>query len=479
MIEFVKAVKAGIKSFSYHAVNDKGKRTAPRTRIKTEDKMLEKKKRDVLSATLHDAQRNMALLAWMIRKHLDYVTSFNFQVKTGDKEKDKFIEKKFNNWAKKDNCDIGRRHPLSRLMRLFEAIKTLDGDAAFIKINTEDVPKLQGVEGNRIAKPGNYDDDNRPATDIINSISPHGLILDENGAVDYYAINKRVDDKLVFEGLFSYIDIIFDGYFTRFDQTRGVSPLCSGYNTIADLYESFDYTMIKTKMHAMFGVVISSDGDTPSGMNEYDAEDGEAPDADTEKYKFDADGPFKLELESGDKAELLESKTPSTEFKEFSKLMMAVGMLVLDFPFSYFDASETNYSSMKAARGDYYKSAESKIKANIDVLNNITDWVLGWMYENGEITDNPENFEYEWISTGIPWIDENKEAVAAALRVASGFSSRQIECKKRGLDFHDVVQQLADEQRISKEVGASIMIGQPGQVSIEEVENQGDITNGQ
>ena len=457
--------------FSYHAISDNGKRQPPKTTIKTEDLELTAQKRKKLNATIQDAQRNMAILGWMIRKHLDYVTSFTLQVKTGDKNQDKIIEKKLNEWSKKENCDIQRRLSLQNMLRIFEATQVVDGDGLLVKISDQEQPKLQGVEGNRIGKPSSKKELNK---NIYDSINDHGLVVNEYGAVDQYCINTWDYSSRVFDRLLDWQECIFDGYFHRFDQQRGVSPIAAAFNTLQDLYEGFDYSLVKAKMHAMMGVVISSDNTTSSGFGEYDGEDGDTPDDDTEKYKFDASGTFKLELDQGDKAELLESKTPSTEFKEFSELMMAVGMLSLDLAYCFFDASKTNYSSMKAARGDYYKSAESKIKKNQNVLNNITDWVLPWMYDNGVITVNPANIEYEWIPAGVPWIDETKEVTAAALRIATGLSSRQIECKKRGLDFVDVIEQLADEEAMAIKKSATISIGQPGQTTTREEEQQGE-----
>ena len=90
---------------SYSAAEDKGRRRSPLTRIKHEQKILGKAKRERLQATAQDQNRDHSIVAWMVRKHLDYVSSFHFSFRT----------------ATPDATDIDPKAQLDRLVnRIFK-----------------------------------------------------------------------------------------------------------------------------------------------------------------------------------------------------------------------------------------------------------------------------------------------------------------------------------------------------------------------
>ena len=81
-----------------------------------------------------------------------------------------------------------------------------------------------------------------------------------------------------------------------------------------------------------------------------------------------------------------------------------------------------------------------------------------------------DSLEWEFIPQATPWIDELKEVQAAAMRISAGLSTRQLECKKKGLEFSEINEQLGKEEEQIKESGATIVIGQSGQMTIGENE---------
>jgi len=101
------------------------------------------------------------------------------------------------------------------------------------------------------------------------------------------------------------------GYFDRFDQVRGVSPMAAGVNTLRDTYEGFDYALAKMKVSQLFGLAFFREKSDPVDQPSPSDDDGAG-------YEVDfGRGPVLLDLDPGDRAEFLESKSPATEFQQF------------------------------------------------------------------------------------------------------------------------------------------------------------------
>jgi capsid protein len=451
--------KNGLKTmFGYNAVTNKGRRKAPKTRVQNESKVLSRRDRVKLVATIKDLSRNDPVVGWALRKHLDYVSTFTFQAKTKDSEMNKKIEKAWKNWSRKESCDIAKRHNLNNMIRLFESGKAFDGDSALLKIKGF---KLQGVESDRIGKAGDI------PKSYKNMVNDEGLILDKFGAVSRYMINKRDQSgNLMYQTSVTPSSIIFDGYFQRFDQVRGISPMASAVNTFLDVVECNEALLLKCKKHGMFGLAIMSEGSDESGFNEYDGETGGESDVDTDKYDFQMDMGLKIELDQGDKVDMFESKTPSNEYQDYVTLMLRIALLAFDIPYTFFNSQGSSYSANKQDRAEYELSSTQKRQSNRDALENIAEWVLPELLK--DIENAPSEIDYEFIPQGTPWIDELKEVQATQMRIASGVSNRALECKKKGLEFTDVVEQLGREEEQIKNNNASVVIGQPGQALIGE-----------
>lgn len=456
--------------FSYNAVKSTQKRKRPRTAIQGEDDELNSIERQTLVGTSKDQIRNISVVSWAFRKHLDYVSNFQFQAKTENKEYNDFLERKWQDWSKKRNCDITKRHSLQRLIRLYEASKVIDGDAGLYKLSNG---TLQGIEGSRIGKPSIWDQYKNK--DKMQKVNEHGLIVDNIGVIKEYCIIKVVNRRKVFDRFIKADDLLYDGYFTRFNQLRGISPLSSAIITFQDLYESWEYALIKAKMHSFFGVAITSGNVTTngSGFNEYDSYTGEAPTSSTQEngYQFDLNPGLKLELDPGDSIDTIESKTPSAEFRDYTELMLRIGLLAFDIPYTFFDSGKSNYSSMRQDRVEYELSTKAKREANIEILKDVAEWKFKeWDTKNELNGLKPEDIRYDFIAAGQPWIDELKEIQAAQLRIDAGLSTRNLESKKRNLCWNDIAEELQQEEKIIKEKGLIISSGQPGQQSTKEKE---------
>lgn len=435
--------KTGQMLFGYDAVKNTSRRRAPTSNNASEDATLPAHKRSKLTATTRDVQRNFSVAGWGIRKHLDYVSTFNFQSKTGNDIFDRRLEELMKWWSLPKNCDIRGKHSLAQITRIAEQSRVIDGDVLISRLRTG---HLQAIESDRIANPtlGSIPKD----MDLTNAVQ--GVILNKVGAATGYIINKRGTwgGSLTFEKVVRANNAFHLGYYDRFDQVRGVSRLAASINTFQDLYEGLTYALAKAKISQLFGLVTYREGNSPlSDLEEEEDSEGNT------KYKVDFGiGPFHLDLDDGDKAEILESRTPSHELQDFSQITIAMALKSLDIPFSFYAENFSNYSGSRQALLAYEQSASIKRQDLVGFLNWVTFWkITQWISTGTLVLPAGMRFNqvrWDWISVGLPWIDPLKEVNAHIAAINAGITSRQKVAKATGEDWFEIVDELEQEEKI-------------------------------
>ena len=331
---------------------------------------------------------------WLIRRHLDYVASFQFHARTPDPAANYAIETFMTRWFKAINCDASGRHFFNRLLRLTEARAAIDGDIGILKVKGG---YLQLIESDRIRNP----------TDKIDSSWDHGVKTVAAGRAVAYCLHKRVGNGWEQERIVSAVDIIQHGYFERYDQTRGISPLAAGLNAMRDVYEGFDYGLAKAKVEQLFALAVYRDATQSMGSTDEVVDDGGEPVDVTGRYKVDfGRGPVLLDLQPGDKAEFLKGGGGQQDLVEFLTSIMQLAMKMLDIPYSFYDESHTNFFGSRAAWMHYERTSESKREALGSVLDRMTIWRLFLAITNGEIPGLPKSLsvadlDWEWVPTDL------------------------------------------------------------------------------
>ena len=442
--------------FGYDATEEKQRRQSPVVTSLSEDGILDTGKRAKLVSTTRDLQRNFSIAAWAIRKHLDYVSDFRFQCRTGNAAVDRLIEGLVKWWSLPGNFEISGRHSRQRCIRLLEQGRTLDGDIFILKLSNG---MIQPIEGDRICNPRI----GVPATVALDEFT-QGVKTTEGGRPQAYIIASRSKTGAGME----YLRIVparhleQHAFFTRIDQIRGVSPLAPAINTFKDVYESFEYALAKAKVAQMLGIVFKREAPEPIGLVTAGGGD-EGEEAQGPRYKVDLGrGPVAIDLEPGDDASLLESNTPATEFQTFTSSMIGASLKALDIPYSFFDESFTNYSGARQALLQYEQSAAIKRQDVKTILDRLTAWRLRLFAADGFLplpADMPiESLAWEWIPAGLPWIDPLKEVQADSLTVEKALNSRQRICKARGVDFFEIADELAQETEYLARKGVSTQV---------------------
>lgn len=446
--------------FGYDAIVDKNKRRMSAVKTGAEDKELGQSGRGQLNANARDQVRNFAVAAWAVRKHLDFVSRFRFDCKSGGQGDDeltrfdKQVEALMTVASYKENWDIAGRHDRNRWLRLFEARACVDGDVLGVKMRTG---HLQAIESDRIRNEKQIDTEN--VTQGVEH-SPSGR------AVAYQVHRRDFNGGFKFERRVPAENCVHHGYFDRFDQVRGISPMAPGLNTLQDTYENFDYALMKAKISQLFGIKFTREAEESPAPVIIDEDEDEGPDGPRYSVTF-GNKPIVLDLNPGDDAEFLESNTPSEEFQAFTSAMIQVALKALDIPYCFFDESHTNFYGSRAAVTLYVEACKHKREALEGVLRDITLWKLRqWVFDGKLVLPagmTVETVPFCWIHAGLPWWDPAKEISAEIAAVKGGLTSRsQIRKEKYGDDWKTaVIDVLADEQQYAESKGVVLETAEP------------------
>lgn len=445
-------------SFAYDAVDGQaGKRKSPTGILRSEDAELPPERRKLLVSQTRDLHRNFAVAGWMIRQHLNYVASFVFEAKTEvDGKPDEVfndqLETCMRNWSVASQCDIAKRMSLMQIIRTLECRASLDGDCGLLKIRSG---RLQGIEGDRVRTPyGGIPADLR----IVPENVMHGIETDgSNAAVSYLVCRRsRASDigstfqNFQFERRVMARDMLWHGYFDRFDQVRGIPPITPAVNVMIDLYEGMDYALARMKVEQLLGLFIKR-GAIDGGTDDEDP-------TDYSKIRLGKQ-PFTLVGDPGDEAEFLSSSNPSMQFQAFIQWLMQICLKCFDIPFSFFSENFTNYSGARQAWLQYDISCEPKRSALRDVLNQITAWIVEIWMQDGLLPRRPiESIKWDWVSVGMPWIDPLKEVQGDLSALSGALDSRTDICRRSGRNWRDIARKLSAENAFLAKLGLPVAI---------------------
>ena len=369
--------KAKHKLFGSYAATEASPHRRPPTRsLKNTDDLLTRERRKYGTATAREEESNSALLGWMIRKHLDYVSRFAINFRTGNDLLDREVKGLLDWHHRRKNFDVAGRLNRNQWMRIFERNKVMSGDAFGLMLRGG---KLQGLDSSQVAKPHTVDNNKlRENRELLERATSHGLVLNEVGAVEFYCICYRnKHGRLEFDHFEPAANVLADGYFTEFAQTRAPSPLLSALNDVIDLNDIKLYTKINLKLKNIFGLAIMRGQSDPLGTQEEDI-DGNETDA-----QLSAEQVNILDLDQDDKVAMLENNSPGQNSMDFMGKLTQIVMLALDIPYTSFDSSKASFSARIGDRAEYEESAEGKREKNADVLREIYAWrVTDWYNTN-------------------------------------------------------------------------------------------------
>ena len=436
MFEYLKRL------FGYNAAKDSLVRQSVLTNLQSVDREVNTHDRKKLIARSRDLACNSALVDWALQQHATYNSRFTFQSQTGDRDLDEKIEWVVNEWSKPGNFEVTGRHSMQEAIRLIEISRTIDGDIGIMKLIDG---RVQIIESDRIRTPNDIDSD---------PDWTHGVRTDAAGAATAYAVHSRaLHGRYELERVVPASNLILHGYYSRFDQVRGIGLLVSAADAFQDIQESFNYALAKAKMMQLFGLKFKRDPNAePIPSNQIDEAEAKR---EARRLALKDKASYMIELEQGDDLETIESASPSNEFQEYTKLMMMVALKSLGICYSMFDEKHTNFYGSRAAINQYVELCKPRRASNQHLLEHLTRWRLSKEVLSGRLilpdSMTVNDMLFAWAPCGMPWWKPDEEAKGYLTAITAGLESYSSIARSRGYDFKDIIDERKQDEEYARQ----------------------------
>jgi len=430
--------------FGYSAAKDSLTRQPVFTNLMSTDRELNTHDRKKVIARSRDLAVDSALVKWALERHADYNSRFAFQSQTGIRELDDQIEWIVNDWTQRGRFEITGRHSLSEFIRLVEICRTIDGDVGIIKLADG---RVQAIESDRIRTPNDIDHDTKWI---------HGVKTNAAGAAISYAVHSR--ERYGNYKLERYVpaeNLILHGYYSRFDQVRGVGLLVCAANCFQDIQESFNYALAKAKMMQLFGLKFSRNDEAEPlpAHRQSEIEDRH----EERRLALRDKASYLIELQQNEDVESISDTQPSNQFQDYTQMMIMVALKSLNICYSMFDEKHTNFYGSRSAINHYIESCKPKRESNQHLLDHLTRWRLSKEILDGRLVlpdgMTVSDLWFDWTPAGIPWWKPDEEAKGFATVIMNGFDSPSALCRAFGRDYKDIVDERQRDEEYAKARG--------------------------
>lgn len=465
-----------------------------------------------LRARTQDLIRNHGLTSGAVQTHLDNIIGPNLRLvakpdyrRLGIKPQAaadwaRMTEAKFREWAEDPDCycDASRRQPLVGLLAMsyrsyltaFESLSTIEwlpdrGGRYATAIQQIDTARLSNPDG-----------------EVNNDVLREGVRLGPLGEpIGYFLANFTINDPYTGALMrrWTYVPRqtpwgraqvvhVFDP--ERPGQTRGRTGIVSVIAKIKMLEKLEQSSLQAAILNAMYAAAIESPMDWELVGAALGARNDRAKMVDPlDKYmqnrgSWHKDGFIRYNgvkiphLYPGEKLTLTQPQHPSAAFAAFEEAVLrhlAGGFNMTYEQFSR-DYSKTNYSSARAAMIEawrFFSGRRHLIAARI-----ATQYYLAWLEEAMDIgeVETPAGAppfldakaaygRCTWIGPGRGHIDPQKEESATQTAYQNFTTTLERECAERGLDWEEVLEQRAAEEKrrmeLEAEYGVTLRVGAP------------------
>lgn len=253
-------------------------------------------------------------------------------------------------------------------------------------------------------------------------------------------------------------------------EVRGISPIVTVMKKIRMIARYDEIEMQAAIVNAIMAAFIQTPHDAEQIANAMNAA-ADGNEAELSAYQnfradyYDKVGALKIPgaqvnfLAPGEQAILTNPNHPNSVFEQFERA--ALRNIATAIGVSYeqlsMDWSQVNYSSARAALIEIWRGFNArKGFFATQFAQPIYAAVLEEMVDRGEITfpaGAPSFYEArnawcaaQWVGPGRGWVDPQKEAKAAEIRLQAGLTTLEDECAEQGKDWQEVLQQRARER---------------------------------
>lgn len=384
------------------------------------------------------------------------------------------VESLWRAWAESTDCDAAKSLTFAGMTCLVFRSSIVNGEALALPLWLENrgakfATTIQLVEADRLCNPNGMQD---------SKYRRAGIEIDAYGAPRAYHIRKShpgdaylgfgVDisdwERIPFATSFGRRRVLHIHDKERTGQHRGKPLLTS----IMPMFKMLDHYERSELQAAVVNAMIAAFIETPlDGESIGEMFGGSVDDYLAARNEWDIrlQGGSIIPIFPGDKVAPFTPSRPNSGYGQFVENVLRHIGAGLNIPFELLmkDFSKTNYSSARAALLEAWRyfSAQRQWLA--------TYWARPvyelWLEEaiNKGLIEAPDFYENKaawtrckWIGPGRGWVDPVKEAKAAHLRMQIGLSTLEDECASQGLDWEEVLEQLAREKAKITELGLTI-----------------------
>jgi lambda family phage portal protein len=386
-----------------------------------------------------ELERRNSIAASVLDRACEHVVGegFKLKCKTSSKEWNKKAEEYWDDWC--------RHGADSRGMMTFNEMLTIafrswlrDGDVGLL---LEKDGTIRLVESDEIAsKTGGY----------FKPSDADGVELDSKGRIKAFYVfdydpsilwpdRRRAIPRLV---RVPAKDMIFLARRLRAGQTRGISAFAGAHWIFETMDDCIEANAVAHHMAAAAGLVIAKKNampGTPVGRG------GE--------LKM---GPGKiLRVEPGEEVTPIQPEHPGGTFEMLihTLVRMAAARFGMSLELVNYDFTDANYSNMRAQSLETAIACRIKQRGFLEhACSNVWLWLVAKAIEEGKLPPNREAFKHAWGVAGTPWQDPEVELRAAMGSVDGALDTRRQILARRGLDFDEVIEELAEEQEKMKKL---------------------------
>lgn len=408
-----------------------------------------------------DLDKNFAPVQHLIETFLDYASEYLVDFRIPDDAVKQAVRRYLKQKFRAPNFDANRRLSFAEMIRLHIRQKILIGDSLIYKTENG---KFQLIHPARITK-GN----NAPSP-----VTKDGLVLDALDNITGYAVCSVKNGVSRHVAVLNAEDCIFDAIRKEAQQLRGVSLLLPALNHCRDHMDLLGSTLITARVQAAFGIVIYRDYSkwgaiTDSASRQQMQYESDPNAGHPVNYKLSTGG--KVELDSGDKMETFESKTPHASFFEFCRDLLRMTYACLQMPYWFYDPANISYTAAKAGVSLFKNSLIKHRRSAQETITQMAEHVLLHGVESGELQLGGmsveavlETITLTPLATLI--LDPTKETTAVIQQIKAGITTLSDSIgEMTGKTFEDTLVQKSYEQKRLTEAGVTVELATPGAVT--------------
>lgn len=389
------------------------------------------------------------------------------------------MEREFYTWASdpRKHCDRRRRQTFPGMLTLLAkqwagpegeglAVLGFRDEASRLALGARYSTCMEVIDPDRLSNPFG-----RPDEDTLRG----GIELDEDGAPTAAHIRKAHMIEAGFSAKqFEWERVpwenpggrpivlhVFDH--DRAGQNRGLTRFAPILIALRQLAQITEAEAANTLLNALFGAFIKTGYDPKAIAEALATEDCSAWDlrsAFYDKAPLFLNGIRLPVLAPGDEVQLNTASRTTQPFIEFRAAFLAIvaSMTGISYEQLSRDFSRTNYSSARAALNEVWRTVGGRrAQLGQNVASPTYFAVMEEAFDRGYVTPPPGAPAFEdapaaycdaiWIGPALGSVDPVKDRQAAQIGMEIGVTTLEQVCAEEGVDYEDVLDQLAYEQQ--------------------------------